>query len=110
VVEGARLESVYTRKGIAGSNPALSARFFYEVTVSSLKLMIYNSHCKEGTGFFFLIMSVVCFMLFLRDGRYIKIYKEFSKSKMGSGHTATWITVAYVLVSILALFSKVWLH
>jgi hypothetical protein len=26
VVEGARLESVYTRKGIAGSNPALSAR------------------------------------------------------------------------------------
>lgn len=27
VVEGARLESVYTRKGIAGSNPALSAMF-----------------------------------------------------------------------------------
>jgi hypothetical protein len=27
VVEGARLESVYTRKGIAGSNPALSAVF-----------------------------------------------------------------------------------
>ena len=26
VVEGARLESVYTRKGIAGSNPALSAQ------------------------------------------------------------------------------------
>ena len=26
MVEGARLESVYTRKGIAGSNPALSAR------------------------------------------------------------------------------------
>ena|GEM_PF-3410671 len=26
VVEGARLESVYTRKGIAGSNPALSAK------------------------------------------------------------------------------------
>ena len=25
MVEGARLESVYTRKGIAGSNPALSA-------------------------------------------------------------------------------------
>ena len=25
VVEGARLESVYTRKGIAGSNPAFSA-------------------------------------------------------------------------------------
>ena len=25
VVEGARLESVYARKGIAGSNPALSA-------------------------------------------------------------------------------------
>ncbi len=28
VVEGARLESVYTRKGIAGSNPALSASAF----------------------------------------------------------------------------------
>jgi hypothetical protein len=28
VVEGARLESVYTRKGIAGSNPALSADEF----------------------------------------------------------------------------------
>lgn len=26
VVEGARLESVYTRKGIAGSNPVLSAK------------------------------------------------------------------------------------
>ena len=26
MAEGARLESVYTRKGIAGSNPALSAR------------------------------------------------------------------------------------
>ena len=26
MVEGARLESVYTRKGIAGSNPALSAK------------------------------------------------------------------------------------
>ena len=25
MVEGARLESVYTREGIAGSNPALSA-------------------------------------------------------------------------------------
>ena len=25
MVEGARLESVYARKGIAGSNPALSA-------------------------------------------------------------------------------------
>jgi hypothetical protein len=25
VVEGARLESVYTRKGIEGSNPSLSA-------------------------------------------------------------------------------------
>lgn len=28
MVEGARLESVYTRKGIAGSNPALSAMFW----------------------------------------------------------------------------------
>ena len=27
VVEGARLESVYTRKGIEGSNPFLSAIF-----------------------------------------------------------------------------------
>ena len=27
VVEGARLESVYTRKGIEGSNPSLSAFF-----------------------------------------------------------------------------------
>ena len=26
VVEGARLESVYTRKGIEGSNPSLSAQ------------------------------------------------------------------------------------
>jgi hypothetical protein len=30
VVEGARLESVYTRKGIAGSNPALSAVYKYK--------------------------------------------------------------------------------
>jgi hypothetical protein len=28
VVEGARLESVYTVKGIKGSNPFLSARIF----------------------------------------------------------------------------------
>jgi hypothetical protein len=63
-----------------------------------------------GAPILFLIMLAVCFMLFLKGGRYIKIYKEFSKSKMGSGHTATWITVAYVLVSILALFSKILLH
>ena len=29
MVEGARLESVYTRKGIAGSNPALSAIWLF---------------------------------------------------------------------------------
>ena len=32
VVEGARLESVYTRKGIEGSNPSLSAQI--EILVS----------------------------------------------------------------------------
>ena len=30
MVEGAGLENRYTRKGIAGSNPALSASFRYE--------------------------------------------------------------------------------
>ena len=30
VVEGARLESVYTVKGIKGSNPFLSASIIYE--------------------------------------------------------------------------------
>ena len=29
VVEGARLESVYTGNGIAGSNPALSAKSYF---------------------------------------------------------------------------------
>ena len=34
MVEGARLESVYTRKGIAGSNPALSASWFIKPLLS----------------------------------------------------------------------------
>ncbi len=41
VVEGARLESVYTRKGIEGSNPSLSADMleekFFVYVLQSLK-------------------------------------------------------------------------
>lgn len=50
-----------------------------------------------GAPILFLIMPVVCFMLLSWGGKYIRPSKNFSKSKMGSGHTATWITVAYVL-------------
>jgi hypothetical protein len=33
VAEGARLESVYARKGIQGSNPCLSARFLLKLLI-----------------------------------------------------------------------------
>ena len=51
MVEGARLESVYTRKGIAGSNPALSAinfevRLSYGGSVGSLATIV----CKSRQG------------------------------------------------------------
>ena len=36
VVEGARLESVYTRKGIEGSNPSVSARDEAQLTFKKL--------------------------------------------------------------------------
>jgi hypothetical protein len=54
VVEGARLESVYTRKGIAGSNPALSAidlRSFSEGGFPNLHLMqfVYILKCSDNT-------------------------------------------------------------
>ena len=39
VVEGARLESVYTRKGIAGSNPALSASL---IIAPAAKLRVFR--------------------------------------------------------------------
>ena len=44
MVEGARLESVYTRKGIAGSNPALSANI--RTRVPSLWLGIFISRIR----------------------------------------------------------------
>ena len=37
VVEGARLESVYTVKGIKGSNPFLSANYFNNIFLFSLR-------------------------------------------------------------------------
>ena len=39
VVEGARLESVYTRKGIKGSNPLVSADKLYIQLVISITLI-----------------------------------------------------------------------
>ena len=63
MVEGARLESVYTRKGIAGSNPALSAKqsrrvsgiFVYEEIVAvSAKQSMSKQKCspdESGRGF-----------------------------------------------------------
>ncbi len=41
VVEGARLESVYTVKGIKGSNPFLSAKYFFlKLAKTNLKYFI----------------------------------------------------------------------
>ncbi len=37
VVEGARLESVYTRKGIKGSNPLVSAKCIFDYILQSKK-------------------------------------------------------------------------
>jgi hypothetical protein len=42
VVEGARLESVYTRKGIAGSNPALSADNLINLYQKPVKRSVYG--------------------------------------------------------------------
>jgi len=54
VVEGARLESVYTRKGIAGSNPALSAielRSFQRRRFPQFNPMqfVYILKCSDST-------------------------------------------------------------
>jgi hypothetical protein len=109
-------------KWIHGNGPEYSAIGLLGLLLS-FNLMTLYVYCRYlitrsaafdlpvvGMPIVSLIMLAVCFMLFLRGDKYIKLYKEFSKSKVGSGHTATWITVAYVFVSILALFSKAWLH
>ena len=54
MAEGARLESVYTRKCIEGSNPSLTAKFKEKawIRVQAFFCMV---HCREGreasTGF-----------------------------------------------------------
>ena len=56
MVEGARLESVYTRKGIEGSNPSLSAyKALFILEQEEKILCVYPS---EPEGFFFLCRSV----------------------------------------------------
>ena len=52
VVEGARLESVYTVKGIKGSNPFLSANIFYLVIILQFKI-IFISIVKENWPFLY---------------------------------------------------------
>jgi hypothetical protein len=47
VVEGARLESVYTRKGIAGSNPALSAD---QMNVPALPGILFGGDVTSSLG------------------------------------------------------------
>jgi hypothetical protein len=41
VVEGARLESVYTRKGIEGSNPSLSAESILSIKQRRRECFVY---------------------------------------------------------------------
>ena len=43
VVEGARLESVYTVKGIKGSNPFLSAKIFINSNFFCYKYILFYS-------------------------------------------------------------------
>jgi hypothetical protein len=43
VAEGARLESVFTRKGNVGSNPTLSAKLFKNKDV----MCIYQAHSQR---------------------------------------------------------------
>ena len=59
MVEGARLESVYTRKGIAGSNPALSAKspghclgLLFFLACSSTELQYISANFKPTVTLF----------------------------------------------------------
>ena len=45
MVEGAGLENRYIRKGIAGSNPALSATYPYPVSLNNSPFTLFNYNC-----------------------------------------------------------------
>ncbi len=55
MVEGARLESVYTRKGIEGSNPSVSATIIMKPATSKGLRVFY--YLREQIGELILIIS-----------------------------------------------------
>ena len=70
VVEGARLESVYTRKGIEGSNPSLSAislLFVLVIRVGSLWWFLTVLELHVLYFFLFIVSKVVWFQVEISD-------------------------------------------
>jgi hypothetical protein len=90
VVEGARLESVYSGNAIAGSNPALSADkikrpiggFFIFTNVESLLSKASGNKMKKNSAFGF---HFICKPFFWDDRRPIPAsqLKKFWKSEAG---------------------------
>ena len=50
MAEGARLESVFTRKGNVGSNPTLSASFFGMKGLAPISSMVSSNGDLKGVG------------------------------------------------------------
>jgi len=57
----------------------------------------------------YLFMFGFCYWRFVRNDRFIDLYKKFHLSKINSGPAATLITIGYAVVSVLLLLSLAWL-
>ena len=61
-------------------------------------------------AFIFLATMGICYLLIVKDGKYIRLYKTFSKSKINTEGTASLIAISYFLLSFCAMFSVIWVH
>ena len=55
----------------------------------------------------YLAMFGFCYWRFVRKDRFVTLCKTFHRSKINSGPTATLITIAYTLISLLLFFSLI---
>lgn len=49
-------------------------------------------------------------ILFLKDGRYRDMYKEFKDNTEINGKKGTWVTIFYIAATVLLLMSLIWLR
>jgi hypothetical protein len=56
-----------------------------------------------------LLMFGLCYWRYVRQDRFIDLYKRFHRSKINSGPAATLITLTYAVISVLLFFSLAWL-